>query len=408
MCNVPKLRFKEHKDIWVTSQLGTLVDPKRKITYGIVQPGEFVTHGVPLVRGGDYSYGWLSLNEIKRVTEEVDRPYQRSKLKAGDILLTIVGHNTGNVAVVPRWLEGANITQTTARVAVNLERNSAGFIEQALRSHVGVGQVRKYIKGAAQPGLNLSDIEKFELALPSFPEQQKIAAFLTAVDTKIEQLTQKEVLLKQYKKGVMQKIFSQEIRFKADDGSEFPEWKAFRLSDFLVSENREVPKPDFEYLALGLRSHCKGTFQKPNSDPSKIAMDKLFKVETNDLVVNITFAWEGAIAIAKPEDDGGLVSHRFPCFTFDNSITDHHFFQYVITHKRFRQYLDLISPGGAGRNRVMSKKDFVKLKWNLPCLEEQKRISCFFSSLDQKIYQTSQQLEAAKTFKKGLLQQMFV
>jgi len=150
----------------------------------------------------------------------------------------------------------------------------------------------------------------------------------------------------------------------------FPEysanWSQRLLSDFLIPTLREIEKPKVNYLAIGLRSHCKGTFQKPDSDPSKIAMEKLFRVKENDLIVNITFAWEGAIAIVKENDEGGLVSHRFPTYTFDTNITSHHFFKHQFINKRFRYLLDLISPGGAGRNRVMSKKEFVKLKVPLP------------------------------------------
>ena len=136
--------------------------------------------------------------------------------------------------------------------------------------------------------------------------------------------------------------------------------------------------------------------------------NELYVVKENDLIVNITFAWESAIAIVKKEDEGGLVSHRFPTYTFDEKISNSKYFQYVIIQKRFRIMLDLISPGGAGRNRVMSKKDFLTLKWELPCIEEQNKIANFLSSIDTKIQQTQKQLESSKEFKKALFQQMFV
>ena len=117
----------------------------------------------------------------------------------------------------------------------------------------------------------------------------------------------------------------------------------------------------------------KGTFQKPDSDPEAIAMDKLYVVRANDLVVNITFAWEGAIAIAQTEDDGGLVSHRFPTYTFKPDQATHRYFKHIIQLKRFKYMLDIISPGGAGRNRVLSKTEFLKLKWNLPSVKEQEK-----------------------------------
>ena len=89
------------------------------------------------------------------------------------------------------------------------------------------------------------------------------------------------------------------------------------MIDFLISASRPVNKPGSNYLALGIRSHGKGTFLKPDSDPEKNAMETLYEVKENDLIVNITFAWEGAIAVAKKEDDGALVSHRFPMYEFN-------------------------------------------------------------------------------------------
>ncbi|MFK5950099.1 MAG: restriction endonuclease subunit S [Methylococcales bacterium] len=206
----------------------------------------------------------------------------------------------------------------------------------------------------------------------------------------------------------MQKLFSQEIRFKDEQGNGFPDWEEKALAEVLTPQIREVKKPSDRYLAIGIRSHMKDTFQKPEFNPDDIAMEKLFDVKENDLVVNITFAWEGAIAIVKPEDEGGLVSHRFPTYTFKQGQATHEFFRHIIKQKRFKYMLDVISPGGAGRNRVLSKKEFLKLKWTLPSVVEQNKIALFLGVLDKKIDFTKQQIEQTETFKKGLLQQMFV
>ncbi len=152
----------------------------------------------------------------------------------------------------------------------------------------------------------------------------------------------------------------------------------------------------------------KGTFQKPDFDPKSISMEKLFVVSENDLIVNITFAWEGAIAIVKFIDDGGLVSHRFPTYEFISEFLINDYFKYVIQTKRFKYTLDLISPGGAGRNRVMSKKEFVKIFWLFPSVHEQQKIANFLSTLDKKLEAVQKQINQTELFKKGLLQKMFV
>ena len=92
--------------------------------------------------------------------------------------------------------------------------------------------------------------------------------------------------------------------FESLDSKELCPWKKHFLGSFLIPISRSVSKPDKEFLGLGIRSHGKGTFLKPNSDPTKIDMKMLYQVKENDLIVNITFAWEGAIAIIKPKDHG--------------------------------------------------------------------------------------------------------
>lgn len=262
--------------------------------------------------------------------------------------------------------------------------------------------------GSKMPRADWESISKGEIYFPNSKEQTKVASFLSNVDKKISQLTQKHELLSQYKQGMMQKLFSQQIRFKADDGSEFGEWEEIKLTDFLKFTPRPIEKPNTNYHALGVRSHFKGLFNKFDSEPNKISMDTLYRVKRNDVVVNITFAWEGAMAIAEKEHDEGLVSHRFPTYLCDDSKINLHFFKYRFIQKDFLSALQLCSPGGAGRNRVLNKSAFLEISFSKPTLEEQTKIANFLSSIDQKIVVVAQQIEQAKQWKKGLLQQMFV
>jgi type I restriction enzyme S subunit len=399
MSKVPKLRFKEFSGEWEEKKLNDV---------GLITTGSTPSTSISEYYGGERLFispvdiqGNRYINKTKTTLTELGFSKGR-KVEKDSVCFVCIGSTIGKVA---QLTEDSLTNQQINCITAN-NKNFNDFVYSLLE--LKASKIKLLAGEQALPQINKSDFSKLKFYLPSLQEQEKIASFLISIDTKIEQLIKKEELLKQYKKGVMQKIFNQEIRFKADDGSEFCEWKEKKLEDFLNLTLREVPKPIENYLAIGIRSHCKGTFQKPDSEPHKIAMDKLYVVKENDLIVNITFAWESAIAIVKKEDEGGLVSHRFPTYTFDNNLAIVEFFRYVIIQKKFRLMLDLISPGGAGRNRVMSKKDFLKLKWELPCVEEQNKIANFLSSIDTKIEQTQRQLEQTKEFKKALLQQMFV
>ena len=399
MSNVPKLRFKRFSGDWEKNQLLNI--------------GKIITGSTPSTHIVDYYNGdklFVSpsdmntnrfINSTKTTLTELGFSKGR-KVEKYSVCFVCIGSTIGKIG----QLSEDSITNQQINCITANKDNSNDFIYSLLESNAP--KIKLLAGVQAVPQINKTDFSKLKFMFPQKQEQEKIASFLNQIDIKIEQLTKKVTLLKEYKKGVMQKIFNQEIRFQADDGSEFCDWEEKEIDSLVNLTLREVPKPNINYLAIGVRSHCKGTFQKPDSEPHKIAMDKLYQVKENDLIVSITFAWESAIAIVKKEDENGLVSHRFPTYTFNKKVAIVDFFRYVIIQKKFRFMLDLISPGGAGRNRVMSKKDFLKLKWNMPCVEEQNKIANFLSSIDTKIEQTQKQLEKTKEFKKALLQQMFV
>lgn len=161
---------------WDVVQLRRIVRRGRRITYGIVQPGEPDASGRFMVRGQDYSFGWVRPEAIFRVSDAIEAPYKRSRLMAGDLLLTIVGAGVGNVAIVPAWLNGANITQTTARISIDPEKADTEFVAAVLEGPVGRRNVELYVKGAAQPGLNLEHVRLFLVPIPPASEQRKIVA----------------------------------------------------------------------------------------------------------------------------------------------------------------------------------------------------------------------------------------
>lgn len=218
---------------WRETSLKKVVSKGRKITYGIVQPGPYHDDGILLIRGKDYSFGWVKAEDFFRVSPEIDRPYTRSKVIEDDLLVTIVGAGTGNVAIVPSWLEGANITQTTARISVDKERYDHKYIYYLLDSPFGARQVYKYIKGGAQPGLNLGDVEKFIFKIPPLPEQKKIARILSTWDKAIETVDKLIENSQQQKKALMQQLLTGKKRLPGFSG----EWRFYDFSELFRTAN---------------------------------------------------------------------------------------------------------------------------------------------------------------------------
>ncbi len=205
---------------WTLLPLASLVDPMRGIRYGIVQPGTYDPNGRYMIRGQDYSEakGWAAPTEVFRVSSGIEEKYRNARVQEGDLIMTIVGY-CGHVEMVPAWLEGANLTQTTARIAIRSELASPMFCKYLLQSHVGKRQVSTYIKGAAQPGLNCGDVEKFLICLPLREEQTAIATVLSDMDAEIAALERRRDKTRAIKQGMMQELLTGRVRLVEPEGS---------------------------------------------------------------------------------------------------------------------------------------------------------------------------------------------
>ncbi|KQT24151.1 hypothetical protein ASG22_09045 [Chryseobacterium sp. Leaf405] len=256
----------------------------------------------------------------------------------------------------------------------------------------------KYNEATGLPSLSQNNILNIEIGLPKLDEQKKIAEVLSTWDKAIQETTS---IIKKLEKRNKALAFSL-LHGKLSTGKV----KQLSLSKFLIHTPREIYKPATNYLSLGIRSHGKGIFHKPDSDPKVIAMEKLYEVKENDFIVNITFAWEHAVAIISKKDEGGLVSHRFPTYVINNEIISTEYFRHYILQPFFKYMLDNISPGGAGRNRVLSKKDLLKLIIEVPTLEEQNKIAEILNTANEELKKYTQKLDNLQDQKKGLMQQL--
>lgn len=338
----------------------------------------------------------------KKLTSVNEEGWKDFVLKKGDVLFVRTGSTTGKSYLY----EEKDGELVYAGFLIKFSVNENLILPYYLKLFTETSFYKQWVSimsvRSGQPGINSKEYSLLPLLLPTLKEQKKIAQILSQWDEAIETTQTLIEKLKLRKKGLMQELLSGKKRL---DGF-CEEWQEKPLGNFIKYTPRAKDKPKNNFLALGLRSHGKGIFHKNNFDPDAIAMDTLYEVRENDLVVNITFAWEHAIAVANSKDEGGLVSHRFPTYSFLENKADPIFFRYYVLQQKFKYLLTIISPGGAGRNRVMSKKDFPKLIVNVPDFDEQVAISKVLNSVDIEIRVLLQRLKTQKAQKKGLMQQL--
>ena len=245
--------------------------------------------------------------------------------------------------------------------------------------------------GARHDRMNIisSDFMKMPIPLPKDEEQQKIAAFLTAFDTKIEQLSKKQELLGEYKKGLMQQIFSQAIRFKADDGSDFPDWEERKLGDVgKVYQPKTISQTDLTTKGFDVYG-ANGIIGKYSE----------YNHEFEQIAVTCRGNTCGTVNFTKPKS--WITGNAMVVNVDDSKVVNKTFIYYQLSHTNLTYLIT-----GSGQPQITG--DIKTHKVKIPSLPEQTKIANFLSSIDNKIEQVGKQLDESKQFKKALLQQMFV
>ncbi|TNF09208.1 MAG: restriction endonuclease subunit S [Gammaproteobacteria bacterium] len=169
---------------WPSYPLEQLCAANTAITYGVVKPGPEDSNGVLFVRGGDIINGQINLGQLRTITHEVSQQYKRTLLKGGEILVSLVG-NPGQVAIAPAVLRGANIARQVGLIRLR-EDIDKQFIKYYLLSPLGQRELSGYSLGSVQQVINLQDLKRVEIPLPTLEEQKAIAHILGTLDDKIE------------------------------------------------------------------------------------------------------------------------------------------------------------------------------------------------------------------------------
>jgi len=401
---VPKLRFKIFNEEWKEEQLDNLV----KTYDGTHQTPRYVDSGIPF-----YSVEHVTANQFSKtkfISEEVySKEIERVKIEKNDILMTRIG--SIGVARLIDWDVKASFYVSLALLK-NSEVLSSRFLVYYIATDKFQRELYKRTIHVAFPQkINLGEIGQCYACFPPKEEQQKIASFLTVVDKKIEQLTNKKQLLEQYKKGVMQQLFSQKLRFKGFG----KEWKEKRLSDIGIHFNGLTGKTSDDFGAGKPVITYKQIF-----DNSTIQIEKCGYVNVAENEKQNTARYGDVfftVSSESPEEVGFasvlLEKNIEPflnsfCFGFriDQSILYPYFSRYLFNSSQFRKIVIPLAQGSTRYN--MSKTAFLKLETIFPSLKEQQKIASFLMVIDLKIEAVEQQIDKAKEWKKGLLQQMFV
>ena len=179
------------------------------------------------------------------------------------------------------------------------------------------------------------------------------------------------------------------------------------IGDLLKQVRRPVNvESDTHYREIGIRSHGKGIFHKPETTGKQIGEKRVFWVEPDCLVFNIVFAWEQAVAMTSETEVGMIASHRFPMYCSRNGkLLPEYTWRYFST-PRGKYELNIASPGGAGRNKTLGQEEFKRLKIPVPPIEYQREVVEVLSTMDRAISGMEQVVTAKRTLKKGLAQEL--
>ena len=401
---VPELRFPEFSNQWLMNTFGQVllaIKDGTHATHADSENGEYF-----LLSAKNLKSGKVLITQAERMIDSatfhtIIRTFNPQK---GDCLLTVVGAGIGQAALMPD-LPNVCFQRSVAFLRPSDSIDSA-FLYHFLVTTYAQNQFQSRQVAGAQPGLYLKDLSKISINTPILPEQQKIAEFLTAVDEKIGKLKRKKELLEAYKKGAMQMLFSQEIRFKDDQGNPYPDWEEKRLGELMSISPRRRALEINPHQILTVQLHRRGVKKNTRTETLSIGATTYYVRRAGEFVFGKQNLHRGAFDIIPQELDSFLTSGDIPCLTINQLILHPHYILNFFGRPNYYNKLEAIATG-TGSKRI-HEKTFLNLYLTLPSLPEQQKIAEFLTGIDHKIKAVANQIHTAAEFKKGLLQKMFV
>jgi type I restriction enzyme S subunit len=395
--NLPVLRFPEFKGNWKQNNLKEVT---KKIGSGATPTGgdsNYKKSGISLFRSLNVYDGFFKIENLAFIDEDQAKKLDNVTVKKGDILLNITGASIARCCIAPVELLPARVNQHVMIIRPDSKNITTEFLSFVLICNTYKKELFQLggKGGSTREALTKKHIENFELFSPPIAEQEKIASFLGAVDTRLSQLRRKHELLQTYKRGVMQKIFSQQIRFKGDQGNSLPDWEQTTLGKCSIFfDSKRVP------LSSEERQHRQGIY--PYYGASGI-------IDTID-----DYIFDGSY-ILLAEDGANILSRSTPvAFIAEGKfwVNNHaHILKAKGSNKFLMEYLEHLKYDHYNTGTTQPKLNAEickKIKIKMPFLEEQEKIANFLTAIDKKIEAITKQIELTEQFKKGLLQKMFV
>ncbi|CAI1186506.1 EcoKI restriction-modification system protein HsdS [Serratia fonticola] len=395
---VPKLRFKEFN---LPYQLIELNDILRNYSLGGNYSNGCNKTSKPLIKMGNLGRGYITMEKIEYIQDD-EEVSDNDILKVGDLLFNT--RNTldlvGKIAIWRGELAKAYYNSNIMRMVFD----NNYYMNYILNTNSSLAKLKAIASGTTSvAAIYTKDLKRIKLWIPDIHEQTKIADYLSSVYKKIMLLNRQCELLRQYKKGMMQKIFSQELKFKDDNGKEFPEWDNINAGELFKSSSNKKHNGDLPILAV-TQEYGVVNRDSINIDikSSQASINSYKKIDVGDFVISLR-SFQGGIEYSPLE---GICSPAYTVLKSAKPIIDD-FYRFFLKKDSFIEELSQ-TVVGIRDGKQISYQAFATLDLPYPCLPEQSKIANFLSAIDDKITVKKTELDRLEVWKQGLLQQMFI
>ncbi|MBL7766893.1 MAG: restriction endonuclease subunit S [Chitinophagaceae bacterium] len=379
--------------------LNKLLQKNKSITYGIVQPGDYNENGIVMIRSQDYSAGWGKISNLFKVSEEIDRPYIRSRVNKGDILITVVGANIGKIAVVPDELDCSNISRSVARISIDSTKANSEFVRYFLENRIE-RLLYVYKVGGAQPVLNLDDLQQFKIPLPPHSEQHAIAQVLSTADAAIH-TTEKLIAQKELrKKWLMQQLLTGRKRLKGFSGEIKP-----KVVGKFIKEISERNK-DLNVSRVLSVTNSRGFINQSDQFDRSVASEDATNykiVRKGQFAYNPSRVNVGSLDLLRNFDEG-ILSPMYVVFSTDEKHLLADFLYFHLKTQWFYGHIPMFVQGSVRDS--LSFDGLCSMKFIIPTIEEQTAIAKVLQMADKEISLLKAKAEKLREMKKGLMQQL--